>query len=143
MMTLTPSFVLFAALAVAQSPIDDARAIAAVKRTNVQDIDPTVKNRQPLEAWLTSLTGRSKLAWEVNDCGEATGSAADVGRDLPVCVEARAPVSRNRQIVVSVAVGTNRKGLTASRELAYASLIDNAGSVRLAKNLSELASWVR
>lgn len=143
-MILTSSFVLIAALAVAQSPVDDARAIAAVKGTNVQDIDPTVKNRQPFEAWLTSLTGsRSKLDWEVNDCGEATGSAADQDRDLPVCVEARGRVSREREIVVSVAVGTSRTGLAASRTLAYASLIDNAGSVRVAKNLSELMSWVR
>jgi hypothetical protein len=73
-----------------------------------------------------------KLAWEVNDCGEAT-----------VCVEARGRVSREREIVVSVAVGTNRTGLTATRELAFASLIDSDGSVRFAKNLSELASWVR
>jgi hypothetical protein len=144
MMTLTSTFVLLAALAVAQSPVDEAKAIAAVKRTNVQGIDPTVKNRQPLEAWLTSLTlNRSKLAWEVNDCGEATGSTADQDRDLPVCVEARGNVSRERQIVVSVAVGTNRTGLTASRELAFASLIDSGGSIRFAKNLSELASWVR
>ena len=92
----------------------------------------------------TRLTGsRSKLAWEVNDCGEATGSAADKDRDLPVCVEARGRVSRGREIVVSVAVGTSRTGLTTSRDLAFASLIDNDGSVRFAKNLRELASWVR
>ena len=138
------SLVLLAAITIGQSPFDHAKAIAAAKRTQLHDLDPTMKTRQPLETWLIRVSGsRSKLSWEVNDCGEATGSAADAGRDLPICVEARARVSRNREMIVSIAVGTNRTGVTASRELAQASLTDDAGSVKFAKNLSELALWVR
>jgi hypothetical protein len=150
-MILPFSFVLLAVLAVVPSPIDEGsgwssatttKAIAAVKRTSVRHIDATVRSRQSFEAWLISLTGsRSKIAWEVNDCGEATGSAADSERDLPVCVEARGRLSSEHEIVVWVAVGTRRKGLTATRELFLATLTDGKGSDRDAKNLSELASW--
>jgi hypothetical protein len=137
------SFLVFAVVLFSQPAVNEATVIAAVKRTPVQAIDPTAKTRQTLEAWLSTLSeSGSKLTWEVNDCGEATGAAADAGRDVPMCVEARARVGQNREVIVSVVVGTNSIGVTSTRELWQATLADGAGGFRNTRHLLEMAAWV-
>lgn len=54
-----------------------------------------------------------KYEWEVNDCGEQTGTAAHRGRDFPMCVEARA-VGFDVAVTMAVGVGTFKKGIAGS-----------------------------
>jgi len=64
-----------------QSPQVQAEAVRAAKATVVQTVDRTLP-ATTLESWLQQQLGpRVAIGWEVNDCGEATGSSADVGRD--------------------------------------------------------------
>src|SRR5262245_12106466 len=66
-------------LAVA-SPMDDsqeARLLASGKRALLRALDDRMGDRT-FESWFRSLLGPNTPArWEVNDCGEATGSPAD------------------------------------------------------------------
>jgi hypothetical protein len=52
-----------------------------------------------------------EIAWEVNDCGETTGSPADIGRDLPFCVEASAALPGGRKLTLAFLAGTRKTGL--------------------------------
>jgi hypothetical protein len=123
---------------------DGAKAIARVKQTKVQGLDRAINSRQTLERWLITLSGGRSLptTWEINDCGEASGTAAYANRDLPMCVEVRTTAGRNKEIVISIVVGTNRTGVMGSPQVAWASCPNTAGSVHFVKTLSELASCV-
>ena len=63
--------------------------------------------------WLKNIVGRkATLRWELNDCGEQTGSAQDAGRDIPTCLGVEATLADGRRVIILVAVGTIRKGIT-------------------------------
>src|ERR1700730_8140719 len=64
------------------------KMIAYVKRITASELDSKL-TAEPFGRWLTRIAGPdAAIAWEVNDCGEQTGSPADRLRDIPVCVQA-------------------------------------------------------
>ena len=131
------------ASASAQESIRDRQAIAAAQQTNVQQLDRSLRAKQAFSVWFAELVGSTtKVVWEVNDCGEATGSAADRDRDLPMCAEARAFLGKDREVVISIMVGTTRKGIVPSPGVYYV-IVEERGSIRDAKTLSGLAQLLR
>jgi hypothetical protein len=67
----------------AQEPAFEKRAIEIAKRLPVSELEPGMP-KQALSEWLRKAAGPgAKLEWELNDCGEQTGSAADAGRGFP------------------------------------------------------------
>ena len=91
-----------------------AAAISAARNAVVQDMEKTLP-RVTFEAWVQGLVGaQAVLKWSTNDCGEQTGNpAVDKGRDFPICAEVQAPVSGDRQLSLSLSVGSSSRGLTA------------------------------
>jgi hypothetical protein len=105
----------------AQSTKRDATAIRYGKATLVSRIEKGLPN-QRFDAWLRKLAGKNaRLTWEVNDCGEQTGTPADRGRDFPMCVEANAQ-SGDMAIVISIMVGTFKRGIAGRPRVRYAQL---------------------
>ncbi|MGB9105471.1 MAG: hypothetical protein WCC59_11990, partial [Terriglobales bacterium] len=102
--------VLIAVGAVGQTP-RDRKAIAHTKAILVSQLDPKLP-AIGFERWLIKEAGEgAEIRWEVNDCGEQTGTAEDRGSDFPLCVEAEAHMRDKRVIVVSIAVGTYQSGI--------------------------------
>ncbi len=63
------------------------------------------------DQWLQSIIGeKMPTTWEVNDCGEQTGTPVDRGRDFPMCVEARSQ-SFDVYASLSLQVGTFKRGI--------------------------------
>ena len=113
------------ALAIYQSPdsADDTRAINRAKNVIVQDLDKALP-RITFEAWLRGLVApKSQMTWEVNDCGEQTGSPADRDRDLPICVEVEVGLPGNRQLFLSLGVGSVRRGLAGTPAFHHGALV--------------------
>src|SRR5438309_11974924 len=78
--------------------------IAYAKRINVCRLDPRLP-RQRFDRWFKEIVGPSaKIEWEVNDCGEQTGSPADKGRDFPFCAQAEATLPDGRKAGVMSSV---------------------------------------
>jgi hypothetical protein len=105
--------VLIAVAAAGQTP-RDRKTIAYTKAILVSKLDPKLP-AIPFERWLIKEAGEGgQISWEVNDCGEQTGTAAEEDRDsdFPLCVEAEAHLRDKRVIVVSIAVGTYQHGIT-------------------------------
>jgi hypothetical protein len=97
--------------AAAQTP-RDRKMIAYAKAIPVSQLDPKLP-ATPFERWLIKEAGEgAQVTWEINDCGEQTGTAEDAERDFPMCVEADAHLRDKRVIVVSIAVGTYQKGIS-------------------------------
>ncbi len=121
----------------------DAAYIDAARETSTQTLDRELP-AAPFEAWLRGLAGEgADIVWEVNDCGEQTGAAADAARDFPVCAEAETAIPERGVVHVRISVGTVQQGVAAERGL-YAAYVQHAnGQLEWFKTLSELASYVR
>jgi hypothetical protein len=85
----------------------EAAAINAGKNAVVQDIDKTLP-RATFETWVQGLVGaQATLKWEANDCGEQPGNPAlDRGRDFPICAEVKVAIGGDRQLSLSLMVGS-------------------------------------
>ena len=90
-----------------------AAAISAAKNAVVQDMDKTLP-RATFEAWVQGVLGaQAVLKWSTNDCGEQTGNPAlDRGRDFPICAEVQVVLAGDRQLSLSLMVGSTSRGLT-------------------------------
>ena len=106
-------FLLIAMVAAGQTP-RDRKAIDYTKAILVSKLDPKLPNI-PFERWLLKEAGEgAQIHWEVNDCGEQTGTAEEQESetDIPMCVEAEAHLRDKRVVVIGVAVGTFQGGIT-------------------------------
>ncbi len=120
---------------------DEAQTIAFARQLNVSQLDSAL-SPQRLDEWMKTLAGpKATVAWEVNDCGEQTGTAADLERDIPTCVQAETRLADNRTIVIMIAVGTVRKGLSGTPAVFHISVKRN-GKFSTEKRLSGLVGAV-
>ncbi len=82
-------FLAMSATAAAQADSNaarDAKMMADVKSVSVHQLDETLPDIG-FEKWLQKESGPdAEYHWEVNDCGEQTGTSSDTG-PLPLCVE--------------------------------------------------------
>jgi hypothetical protein len=112
------------------------------KVASAQTIDPALPS-VPFQAWIQDLAGPgASIQWETNDCGEATGTKADVDRDLPVCVEVSATLASGGTAHVVLAVGTQSRGLVGTPECCYWITVESPDTTRDFRSLSELAAYV-
>ena len=120
----------------------ERRAIRAGKHASVKVLDPTLPNVQ-FSTWFRDLVGpKARIVWEVNDCGEQTGSPGDDPEVIPMCAEATAELSGEKKVVVSIAVGTLKKGVFGKPVLFWA-IVERDGVMRDARKLSDLEKLLR
>lgn len=123
-------------LTAAQAEWED-KAIITVQQLPANKLDPELP-KERLAKWLARISApAARIHWEINDCGEQTGTAADAGRDIPACVEASASMADERQVLLMIAVGSFKRGMTGKPALFFASVKDKAG-VHSLRHLSEL-----
>jgi hypothetical protein len=120
----------------------DKKAIARAKRIDVAILDTKLPNQRFADWFKNTVGAGARIFWEVNDCGEQTGSSADVGRDFPLCAQAEAQLSDGRKVVIRISVGTFIKGLWGTPRL-YDCYIDNQGRLVTVKSLSALVDMLR
>jgi hypothetical protein len=131
--------------AMAQHPADDAKAIEATKHTSVRQIENVLPDK-PFEEWLRDMVGpQTKIAWEVNDCGEQSGNPeVDKGRDFPMCVSALVDLAANRNLDVQLVVGTFKSGVTTGpASFHHAAIVAPSGQIEFVKSLSRLPEAIK
>lgn len=148
MRSVAPIFALLLALAAAAQDVapsqppsspEDEKNIAAARQTPASELDPKLP-KQPLGSWLEKLVAPSKIDWEVNDCGEQSGTPADEDRDFPMCVEANADLAGGRHVTVSIAVGTVKKGISGKPGVFFILLDEPGSDEKDVVHLSDLAA---
>ena len=105
---------------------------------------------KPFGIWFQELVGKKlPISWEINDCGEQTGTSADRGRDFPMCIDAIAKQSANLFISVNIQYGTFKRGITRMKPVVrYISVGEEIGGeyieslVNLQKSLIEMPNDV-
>ncbi len=75
------------------------------------------------------------------DCGEQTETAADLERDIPTRAQAETTLADSRTIVIVIAVGTLKQGLSGKPKVFHISVGQN-GRFSTVKRLSEFKSVV-
>jgi hypothetical protein len=120
----------------AQVTLDDAIDLLGQYRVSRLD---SLLPRTPFLTWFKSVVGASaKIDWEINDCGEQTGSPAiDQQRDIPTCIEVTATLPDRRKVGVAVAVGTEQKGLTGLPTV-FNVYLESGGEIFHLKRLSDI-----
>lgn len=80
----------------------DAKLTAAAKQVSVHKLDETLPEVS-FETWLAKESGPdAKYHWEVNDCGEQSGTPGD-NAPVPTCVEVDSSLKDGREIVIMIA----------------------------------------
>lgn len=122
----------------------DAAAITAAQQVTVQSFDSSLP-RLPFSQWLRDVVGPDAATkWEVNDCGEQTGNPAlDKGRDFPMCAEAVVTLPGQRVLLVSLVVGTFKKGVGGAPAFRAAYLRTSTGTFEPIKTLLEIPAVIR
>ena len=96
----------------AQSKKQERIAIKYAKNYLVSRIEKGLPP-QAFGVWFQELVGKKlPISWEINDCGEQTGTSADRGRDFPMCIQASAKMSSNVFVSVNTQYGTFKRGIT-------------------------------
>jgi hypothetical protein len=88
-----------------------AEVIDYAKKYLVSDIESNVPPIS-FEKWFQTTVGEdAKVDWDINDCGEQTGTSADRGRDFPMCVAANTVKNGFIYITVNIQFGTFSRGI--------------------------------
>jgi len=121
----------------AQNDRYEKRAIAYAKQISVSQLEKGLPAQRFADWFSVAVGSQAKIKWEVNDCGEQTGTSADVGRDFPSCVEANAELNDGPRAVVRIAVGTFNKGILGPPSINYC-FVEDRKEIRDVKNLGDL-----
>lgn len=114
----------------------DAKLIQAVQNVSAQKLDSLLPN-MALEKWLRIEAGEgAQFQWEVNDCGERSGSESDQS-SVPTCVESDVNLKDGREIVVSLANDAPAHARTPKWVVAFAQLVTPRETMNLHR-LSDL-----
>lgn len=114
----------------------DFKIVASVKRASVHKLDDTVPDLA-FEKWLRKESGPdAQYHWEVNDCGEQTGSLADTG-PVPTCVEVDSTLTDGREIIILVGDDSPPRSKVADWKIFFAQLVTVHEKINL-RRLSDL-----
>ena len=116
----------------------ESEAIEFVKNININKLDSNLTSIT-FEKWLQKIAGKkSKIRWELNDCGEQTGvPSIDSLRDIPMCVGVSALLIDEQKIWITIIIGTNKKGIRGNPGV-YDACIEINGKYKYVKRLSDL-----
>ncbi len=110
------------------------------KKYLVSDIEPNVP-KMSFADWFQQTVGKAtKVEWSINDCGEQTGTSADRGRDLPMCVEAAAVLSPSQHIRVNIQFGTFKRGIMKDKPVVRSITVGEEMNSKWLDNLSDLSN---
>jgi len=116
--------------------------VPGVQRVSASKLDAALPN-VPFATWFKQLVGpRAGVLWQLTECGDPIDAAGNGGQDLPACVEANALFPDNRKVVVMIAIGTFKKGLTRNPGF-YFAVIEQQDQLYLVRRLRDLPGMLR
>src|SRR5215470_9842920 len=115
----------------------EKQAVSDTQRTLASDLDAELP-KLPFTDWLGKVVGPGAgVVWQLSECGERIDAAPNGGGDTQACVEVNSILSDGRKVIVMIAVGTFKKGLTGSPAFRFG-VIEQKGELRPIRRLSDL-----
>jgi len=126
----------------AQTPPLEKQAVLRMQRALASELDQALPKR-PFTAWFEQVVGpQAGISWQMTECGERDEKATGAAADQPACVEIDAILPDKRKVVVMIAVGTFKKGITGKPGFAYA-IIEQEGQLYGVRRLRDLPQALR
>lgn len=120
----------------------EKRAISDAQRTPASDLDAELP-RLSFANWFEQIVGPGAgVIWQLSECGERTEASRDTPGDMRACVEVNTILADGRGVIVRIAVGTFKKGITGAPAF-YFGVIEQEGDlfpVRRLRDLQKLLS---
>jgi len=133
---LTVIYVMAAVAAQDPNASRDTKLIADVQQLSADKLDPALAS-VPFEKWLQTQAGaNARFHWEVNDCGEQSGSPGEKG-PVPVCVEVDTTLPDGREIIIFVGNDQPKENRPPEWKLFFAQLVMPHETIKI-RRLSEL-----
>jgi TonB family protein len=115
----------------------EKQAVSDTKRTLASDLDAELP-KLPFTDWFEKVVGPGAgVVWQLSECGEQVDAAPNGDGDTQACVEVNTILSDGRKIIVMIAVGTFKKGVTGPPAFRFG-VIDHKGELRPIRRLSDL-----
>lgn len=119
----------------------EKQAIADTQRTLASDLDAELP-RLSFAYWFEQVVGpRAGVIWQLSECGEGTEATLDATGDMWACVEANTILADGRGVIVRIAVGTFKKGITGAPAF-YFGVIEREGNLFLVRRLRDLQKFL-
>jgi TonB family protein len=118
----------------------EKQAVYDTQRTLASDLDAELP-KLPFTDWFGKIVGPGAgVVWQLSECGERIDAAPNGDGDTQACVEVNTILSDGRKVVVMIAVGTFKKGVTGPPAFRFG-VIDQKGELRPIRRLSDL-QWL-
>jgi len=120
----------------------EKRAVADIQRMLASELD-TELPRLSFANWFRQIVGPGAgVAWQLSECGEQQDARPDLAGDMRACVEVNTILPDGRKVVVMVAVGTFKKGMT-STPVFYYGVIEQQEELYMVRRLRDLPELLR
>lgn len=116
----------------------EKRAVDDTKRIPASELDAELPKVSFAE-WFGMVLQQPSDAviWQLGECGEETEAKPNGGNDLKACVEANTILKDGRRVIVRVAVGTFKQGMTGAPTFQFG-VIDQKSTLRQIRKLRDL-----
>ena len=115
----------------------EKQAVSDTQRTLASDLDAELP-KLPFTDWFGKVVGPGAgVVWQLSECGERTDAAANGDGDTQACVEVNSILPDGRKVIVMIAVGTFKKGVTGPPAFRFG-VLDLKGELRPIRRLSNL-----
>ena len=115
----------------------EKRAIADAQRVLASDLDAELPGLSFAEWFGLTIGPRAWVIWQMSECGDSTETSLDASDDMRACVEANTILADGRGVIVRIAVGTFKKGITGAPAF-YFGVIEQDGNLSLVRRLRDL-----
>jgi len=115
----------------------EKRAVADTQRIFASKLDADLP-RLPFADWFGKVVGQGAgVTWQLSECGEQPGAPSDSVGDMRACAEVNSILPDGRKVVVMIAVGTFKKGVTGAPAFYYG-VIEQEEELYLVQRLRDL-----
>jgi TonB family protein len=115
----------------------EKRAVADTRRTLASELDVELP-RLSFADWFGKVVGPGTgMVWQLTECGEQVEASSNATGDARACVEVNTILPNGRRVIVMIAVGTFKKGMTGAPAFHFG-VIEHKGKLYPIRRLRDL-----
>jgi TonB family protein len=104
----------------------EKQAVSDTQRTLASDLDAELP-KLPFNDWFGKVVGpKAGVVWQLSECGDRLNAEPNGDGDMQACVEVNTILSDGRRVIVMIAVGTFKKGVTGPPAFRFGVIAQNS-----------------
>jgi TonB family protein len=120
----------------------EKQAVAGTQRILASELDAELPSL-PFTDWFGKVIGPGTgMIWQLSECGDRLEASPDATGDARACVEVNTILSDGRKVILMIAVGTFKKGMTGAPSFHFG-VVERKGNlypIRRLRDLQQLLS---